>query len=72
VLEAVSAWRVVVSCGQEGRVLERFERLSRDAFRRKLRVMGLEALLGCTMTLGWRWGRRRSCGCRCGPCRRAP
>jgi ATP-binding cassette, subfamily B, bacterial len=52
VQEALAAWRVVISCGQERRVVDKFSDLARGAFGERLNVMGLQAALGGMMSLG--------------------
>lgn len=56
VREALSALRVVVTCGQELREVRRFELLSSSAFRAKRSVLfvqqGFDCLLGFTVALG--------------------
>jgi ATP-binding cassette subfamily B protein len=52
VQESLRAWRIVVNSGQEDRVLDRFGRLARAAFRERLRVMCKEAALGSLMAFG--------------------
>jgi ATP-binding cassette subfamily B protein len=50
--EALTAWRVVVNCLQERRVVSRYESYANSAYRAKLTVMSHQAVLGGLMALG--------------------
>jgi ATP-binding cassette subfamily B protein len=52
VQEALTAWRVVVNCCQEPKVVGRFEDFSGLAYRSKLKVMSQQSVLGGLMALG--------------------